>query len=102
MRDRMVAPDPLLELDAANTGGHRASLAAIEPAVRTPGQRVGDRMCVFHAKTAKKHLGIAVGDIVAVAIRVEEQIRRLQDEDAAVPKGNAAGEIETAQEILCS
>src|SRR6185295_15633036 len=49
-RDRMIPPHTLLELDAANIGRHRAPLAAVEPAVGTPGQRVGHRMGVFHAE----------------------------------------------------
>src|SRR5262249_31702710 len=43
VRDRMIAPDTLLELDTADVGRNGAPLAAIQPAVRPPGQRVGHR-----------------------------------------------------------
>src|SRR5262245_61552867 len=48
LRPRVVAPGALLELDAPDTGRGRAPLAAVQPAVGTPGQRVGERMRVFH------------------------------------------------------
>src|SRR5881628_3471014 len=60
--DRVIAPDALLELQPANMGRHRAALAAIEPAVRSPGERVGDRMRVFHPEPAEQNLRIGVGD----------------------------------------
>src|SRR5262249_46092698 len=37
-RPRMIAPDALLKLDAADVGRHRAALATVQPAVRAPGQ----------------------------------------------------------------
>ena len=52
----------------------RAALAAVEPAVRAPGERVGHRVGVLHAEAAQQHLRVAVRDIVAVAVRVEEQV----------------------------
>ena len=94
LRERVVAPDALLELDAADVGRDRAALAAVEPAVRPPGQRVGDGVGVLHAEAGEQHLGVAVGHVVAVAVGVEEQVRRLQDEDAAVAEGQAAGEVQ--------
>src|SRR5258705_11457010 len=38
MTDRMVAPNALLEFDAANGRSNGAALAAVEPAVRAPGE----------------------------------------------------------------
>ena len=35
-RQRVISPDPLLEFDAANVGGDRASLRTVQPAVRAP------------------------------------------------------------------
>src|SRR5262249_25624655 len=71
MRQRMVAPDALLKLDSTNMRRDRAALAAVAPAVRAPRQRVGNRMGVLHPKAAEAHDGVAVRDIVLIAIRVE-------------------------------
>ena len=65
-----------------------------------PGQRVGHRVGVFHAEAGEQHLGIAVGHVVAVAVGIEQQIRHLQHEDAAVAEGQPAGQIQPGDEIL--
>ena len=96
---RVVAPDALLELDAADLGRDRAPLEAVEPAVRPPGQRVGHRVGVFHAEAGQEHLGIAVGPVVAVAVGVEQQVRRLEDEHAAVAEGQPAGQVQPGHEV---
>jgi hypothetical protein len=44
--------------------------------------------------------GVAVGKIVAIAIRVEEQVRHLQHEDASVPEGKSRGQVQPIDEIL--
>ena len=41
---RMIPPNPLLELDAADFGRDGASLRSVQPAVRSPRQRIGERM----------------------------------------------------------
>src|SRR4051812_38783697 len=38
----VIAPDALLERDAADVGSDRAPLRPIQPAVRPPGERVGE------------------------------------------------------------
>ncbi len=96
----MIAPHALLKLDAANVRRDRASLAAIQPAIGPPGQRVGHRVGVFHAKAREQHFGIAVGHVVAIAIGVEQQIGHLQHEHAAVAKRQSAGQVQTGDEIL--
>ena len=100
LRERVIAPDALLELDAADVGGDGAPLAAVEPAVRAPGQRVGDRVGVLHAEAGEQHFRVAVGHVVAVAVGVEEQVGRLQDEDAAVAEREAGGEVQPGDEVL--
>ena len=97
---RMVPPDALLELDAPDVGRDRAPLKAVEPAVGPPGQRVGHRVGVFHAEAGQEDLGVAVGAVVAVAVGVEEQVRRLDDEDAAITERQAAGEVEPGHEVV--
>ena len=91
---RVISPDALLELDAADLGRDRAPLKTVEPAVGPPGQRVRHRVGVFHAEAGQEHLGIAVGPVVVVAVGIEEQVRRLEDEDAAVAEGQPARQVQ--------
>src|SRR5262249_6728391 len=72
--DRVVTPQALLELEAANATGSGAAVHAIEPAIGTPSEMVGHGLGVFHAKTGKQNFGIAIGDVVAVGVGIEEQI----------------------------
>ena len=97
---RVVAPDALLELDPADLGRDGAPLQAVEPAVRPPGQGVGHRVGVFHAEAGQEHLGIAVGPVVAVAVGVEQQVRNLENEDAAVAEGQAARQVQPGHEVV--
>ena len=99
-RARVVAPDALLELDPADPGRHRAPLEAVEPAVGPPGQGVGHRVGVFHAEAGQEHLGVAVGPVVAVAVRVEQQVRGLEDEDAAGAEGQPARQVQPGHEVV--
>src|SRR5262249_33337200 len=55
-RERMVAPDALLKLHPLDMGGHGASLAAVKPTIRPPGQRVGHRVGVLHAEARDQHI----------------------------------------------
>ena len=64
--DRMIPPDALLELDAADVAGRRAAVEAVQPAVGTPSQVIGQRLGVFHAEAGQQHFGIAVGHVVAI------------------------------------
>ena len=80
---RVIAPDALLEADAADVGGDRASLGAVEPAIGAPLQGVGKGVGIVHAETAQQHLRVAIGHVVAVAVGIKEQVRRLDDENAA-------------------
>ena len=100
MRYGMIAPHALLEFDAANIGGDGAPLTAVKPAVGTPGERVGDAVGVFHAEARQQHFGISVGHVVAIAVGVEEQVGCIENEDAAVAEGQAAGEIQAGDEIF--
>ena len=99
-RERMIPPDALLKLNAANVRRHRAALRAVEPAVRAPGQRVRHRMSVLQTKPAQQHFGIAIGNIVMIAVGVKQQVRRLNDEHAAVAYRHAGSEVQTGDEVL--
>src|SRR5262249_46148674 len=96
----MVTPNPLLEADAPDVGGDRAPLAPVQPSVQPPLQVVGYRVSVFNAETREQYLGVAIGHIVAIAIRIKEQVGRLHDEDAAMPKRQAGSEVEPGDEVL--
>lgn len=95
----MVAPYTLLKLNAADVGGHRASLAAVEPAIGAPREGVGDAVGVLHPKPAQEHLGISVGHVVAVVVGVEEEIRDIEDEHPAVAECQSRHQIKPVDEI---
>ncbi len=97
---RVIAPDALLKLDAADVGRHGASLRAIEPAVGPPRQRVGHRVGIVHAEAREEDFGITVGDVVVIAIGIEEQVGDLNHVDAVVADLDAGTEIQVAQEVL--
>ena len=97
---RMKAPDALLKAYAANKGGDRAPLGAVQPAVWPPRQRVGEGVCVFHAEASQQDLGRPVRMIVAVAIGVEQKIGRLRHEHAAISQRHPRRQIEVRQEIF--
>ena len=64
----MVRPNSLLKADAANVGRDRTSLGPVQPAVGSPGQRIGEGMRVFHAEAGQQDLWRTVRMIVAIAI----------------------------------
>src|SRR5438105_2401443 len=97
---RMITPDALLESDPADMGRDRAPLGTIEPAIRPPLQGVGKGVCVLHAKAAQEHFRVAVGNIIAVAIGVEEEVRRLGHEDTAVAERHTRRQVQPSDEIL--
>ena len=96
----VIAPDALLELDAADPGRDGRPLQAVEPAVRAPGERVGHRVGVFHAEAGEQHLGVAVGTVVAVAVGIEQQVRGLEDEHAPMAECQPAGQVQPGQEVV--
>src|SRR5438105_14472584 len=63
----------------------RAALRPIQPAVGTPPQTVSYRMRVLQPEAGEMHDGIAVGNIVAIGVRIEEEVRRVQHPNAATP-----------------
>ncbi len=97
---RVVPPHALLEVDAADVGRDIRPLRAVEPAVGSPGERIGKRTGVFHSEAGQQHLGIAVRNIVVIAIGIEEQIGHIQHEHAAVPERHARRQIQSTHKIL--
>ena len=51
-------------------------------------------------KPGEQHFGVAVGHVVAVLVRVEEQVRRLDDVDAAVADAEPGREVQPGDEVL--
>ena len=99
-RPRVESPDGLLELDAADVVARRAAGDPVEPAVRPPGEVVGQRLGVLHAEAGEQNLGLAVGHVVAVAVGVEEQVGDLEDVDAAVAERQTGAQVQPGHEVL--
>ena len=88
VRDRVIAPNALLKFNATNMRRDRAALHAVKPAIRSPCQRVRERMRIFHPETREQNFGIAIRHIVAVFVGIKEQVRGLHHEHAAVADAN--------------
>src|SRR5439155_25087807 len=70
-RDRVVTPDALVKLYAADICRYPAPLRAVKPSIRPPGQRVGKRMRVCQAEAAQQHFRVAVRNVVVVPVRIK-------------------------------
>ena len=99
-RDRVIAPEALLEFDAADAARGRAAVDAVEPAVGAPGEMVRQRLGVFHAEAGEQHFRIGVGHVVAVRVGIEQQVRHVEHEHAAVAELDAGGQVQAVDEIL--
>jgi hypothetical protein len=93
MRHGLIAPDTLLKFDAANVCGNRAALHAVKPAARSPGERVGKRMGVFHSETGEQNFGVTVDNVVAIFVGIEKQVRGLHHENATASDRETGAEI---------
>src|SRR5262249_29032566 len=98
----MITPDALLKLNAANLGRDRAPVGAIEPTVWPQRQVVGKRMAICHPEARKQHFRIAAGNIIAILVWIEQQVRRLSDKDAPVTEAHPGGEIQAGHKIARS
>ena len=96
----MIAPDRLLKLEPPHLRRHGAALASVQPAIRTEDQRIRERLRVLDPEAAQQDFGRRIRNVITVAIRIEKQVRRLHDKHAAVPEGDARGEVEPVDEIL--
>ena len=72
-------------------GGGEDAVRHVELAVGAPGEAVEQLVPVLEAE-AGEHLGLLVGDAVAVGVAHEPQMRRLAHVHAAVPDQQAGGE----------
>ena len=106
---RMVAPDHAafemdrggvrgIETRADHAGGRRAAMHAVEPAVRTQDDAVADRVRVLKTEAGEMHHRGAVGNVIAVGIGVEQQVRRIHHPDAAMGAHGGIGHIQPVLE----
>src|SRR4030095_14064860 len=77
-----------------------AALDPIEPTIGSPAEIVRDSVSIFETKTGKADLGIAVRDVVVIAIGIKQQIGRVQHKDAAAPDCNAGGNIQSCDKVF--
>ena len=97
----MITPDGLAEeLHALDVRRAGAAVRAVKPAVRPPRERVRAAVRVFEAEAGELHLGRAVGDVVTVLVRVEEEIRRVQHPHAAATGDDTARNVQVGDEVL--
>jgi hypothetical protein len=93
MSDWMITPNTLLKFDAVDFRSDGAALTAIEPAIGSPGERIRDRVGVFHAESGEQYFGVGIGHVVAVAVGIKQEVGDLQNENATVTKSETTGEV---------
>src|ERR1700691_4993911 len=59
----MVTPNSLLKFDPANIGGDTTALAAVQPSVRPPSERVGHRGGILHSESSQQNFRVGVWNI---------------------------------------
>ena len=95
--DAAVIPDALL-IRRARLADHRpvrSSVGPVQPTVRSPGKAIGQIVCVrMRAKPVQQDLRLAVGNVVAVSVRDEVEVRRRHDPRAAEPDLDAGDVVE--------
>ena len=99
----MIAPDALplradgrvgTVLRTADNAGDGAPLGAVQPAIGTPAEAVGDGVRVFEAEPLEMHGRVAIGTIVVIAVGIEQQVRRLQHPQPVAIKGEGRTEAQ--------
>ena len=104
------APDAGVEIKAlffsctrlADEGVGEDALAAVEPTVGTPDEAVQSFVSVLNTPAVEENFGLGVGDVVAIRIGNEDEVRRCAEVDAAVADGDAGGEGDfVVEELFC-
>ncbi len=80
--------------------GDGAPLRRVQPAVRPPTETIHHRVRVFQAEAGKPHLGIAVGHVVVVFVRIEQQVRRIKHPNTAAAACNGSDDVEPFEKRL--
>ena len=71
---------------------------AVEPTIRAQDDTVAHRVRVLESEPREMHHRRAVGDIVTVRVRIEQQVRRIHHPDAAVGAHGGVGHVKTVLE----
>ena len=77
-----------------------ASLAGVQPAVRTPSQAVGHRVRVLETESFEQNDRVRVGDVVVVLVGIEQQVGRVEHEDATASAGEGTGDVQPVDKRL--
>ena len=78
----------------------RAALSAVQPAVGSPDETVRRRVRVLEAEAREPDFGRAVGNVVPIAVRVEQQVRRVHHPHTAATADRGVGHVETVEKHL--
>lgn len=108
--DRVVSPDVLafssdgraIVFPERRGDGHRrrAAVAAVEPAVGSPGETVGNRMRVLNAEALQVDNRVGIGNVVLIGVGIEHQIRRRHNPHAVAIECDRSRNIQTFDEDL--
>ena len=71
---------------------------AVKPAIRTKDDTVAHRVGILETEAGEMHHGRAVGNVVAIGVRIEQQVRRVHHPDAAIGAHGGVGHIEAILE----
>ena len=97
----VVAPDCLAQkFDSFHMTGRGTALHPIKPTVWAPVQIVSHRMSIFEAEAGKADFRVAVRHIILIAVRIEQQVRWIQNENPTATHRNAGGNVQTSDKIL--
>ena len=80
--------------------GDSRPLGRVEPAVGAPAQAVHDRVRVFEAEPLEMDLGVAIGHVVVIAVRVEEKVRRVEHPHAPSAARECGDDVQSIKKRL--
>ena len=87
-----------VDAGACDAATHRAALCAVQPAVRPPRDAVGHGVRVLKTKPGEVHFRVAVRDVIAVFVRVKQQVRCVHHPCTVVSRQGGVGEAEFVDE----
>jgi len=106
----MKSPDAAFNGDALRVGrtrdtditGAGSAAATVKPAVGSPAESIGKIVVVVpgDGEAIEDDFGLAIGDVVAIAIRNEEELRRTHCPDAAASEFDAGEHLQLVGEDL--
>ena len=84
----------------SDVAGDGRPLGRIKPAVGAPAKAVDDRVRIFQAEPLEMNFGVGIGHVVVIAIRVKEQIRRVEHPDAAPAASQRGDNVQAVEKRL--